>query len=160
MNHSQRIVTMKPIALLISALSLAGCQSLDTYVSAPDAGDRILVPDIEGVLTQNGLAAEGTELLLARNEGRFSRCEDPVATTQSSADGAFSFEAITTKLTFTQTFTEIENEWTVCANIEGEPKLLWYDRHAGIKFEDITQRINCDLDQSGSSRRLACIPAG
>jgi len=148
------------MALLICGLYLAGCQSLDTYIKAPDAGDRILVPDIQGVLTQSGQAAEGTELLLARNEGRYSSCEEPVATTQSSADGAFSFEAITTKLTFTQTFTEIENEWAVCANIEGDTKLLWYDRHAGIKFEDTVQRINCDLDRPSNRTRLACSPGG
>ena len=139
---------MKSVALLISSLCLLGCQSLDTYITAPQVGERVLVPGIEGVVTQNGLAAEGTELLLARNEGRFSSCEEPVATTLASADGGFSFEAITTGLSASQTFTQIENEWTVCANVEGEPKLLWYDRHAGVKFEGFVQRINCDLDLS------------
>jgi len=151
---------MKPIALLTISFCLAGCQSLDTYLTPSGGSERVLVPEIKGVLTQGGQAVEGTELLLSRDEGRFSRCEDPVASTQASADGGFVFEAITTAYSASQIFTQIENEWTVCANIEGESKLLWYDRHAGVKFEGSIQEIDCDLDRIGSARQLVCIPGG
>lgn len=145
-------------------------RSLGTGISLTgiDAPDRLLVPAINGVLMRDGQIMPNTRVLLARNQGIDSNCEEPLATTQSDQKGGFAFDAVTAKLSLREVFGNLEINWQVCieenastqqTSTDQSTRMIWFDQHTGALFSSEPTVLLCELgttEGSGSahSKRL------
>ncbi len=122
-----------------------------------DAPDRLLVPAISGVIRREDVAVADARVLIARNQGVDSRCEEALAEVLTNADGEFVFDAITAKLEIGKVIKKLDTSWQVCVTEnnaadgnETDAKLIWYDQHTGVLFNREPTRLLCDLGASGT----------